>query len=693
MKKDNRILYDFGVYKYTVSDVNNIYQECSKEMKKYDLNDLEFLYDFFKIEKKSRFSYSRNDIIKKLSEEIAIIFLSSNIESVKKEIRKCRRKFYYWGDLPAHIYFINKQLDNHNSNKRLKEDILIDKSFYDYCIACACYLLIIEFEDFNVEKIETDKLWLHKLDFRYAISLKYFSKKYEISENLEVCSDEIFCDIYNELNLFEPKSVYEFLYKELYKCFDNIEKRIRINNEENSALPTLWIYSIKLLSKYNQRVEIGAYKEINPIDSNKFNKIIEDIQNAIVFLDVNNEYDMQFIFSSDINIYLKHIMNYSSVYDIHQYVPEGMLFLIKRIINKYGKKIQEYYQCDSNKFFDIISKFVRKAQHDFETGEICKIPFNSIDSIENKVLESMSSKFQINEGYNNPIQWNKVYSDSEWVIKTNDGFYIIPPIISMLGVYDKIAESLNWIDFGAQIEEAVLDLFQGIQDLKVYNGKYLFEGKVYECDSIIVGKEYALIIESKRKGLSRSAREGTCEDIIKDISDTYFLSQSQAYRMQRAIESSERKIEIYPSSCKIDINEQKNRKFNEEKQIVDCSTVKHFVRISCTGGSFWLASESMITDNIERNIEKYKHTTKYIDEFIIERDKLLAVKDDEHEKMVIKLDKLFLSYDKLYEIVNMLSMEKKGDGLLKGIWQLTRIESKKGDTVNHLSALMDIINQ
>lgn len=692
MKKDNRILYDFDVCKYTVSDINNIYHECSKEMKKYDLNNLEFLYDFFRIEKKSRFPYSRADVTEKLSEEIAIILVSSSVENVKKEIRKCRRKFYYWEDLPAHIYFINEQLDNHNSNKRLKEGILIDKSFYDYCIACACYLLIIEFEDFNVEKIEDDKLWLHKLDFQYTISLKYFSEKYKISENLEICLDEIFCDIYNELNSFEQESVYEFVYKELYKCFGNIEKRIRINNEENSALPTLWLYSIKALSECNQRDETGVYKEINPINSNTFNKIIQDIQNAIILLDVNNEHDIQFIFNSDINIYLKHIMNYSSVYDIHQYVPEGMLFLIKRIISKYGKKIQEYYQCDSNNFFDIISKFVRKAQCDFEKGKICKIPFNSIDSIENKILESMSSKSQINKGYNNPIQWNKVYSDSEWVIKTNDGFYIIPPIISMFGVYDKIAESLNWIDFGAQIEEAVLDLFRGIKDLKVYDGKYIFKEKVYECDAIIVGKEYALIIESKRKGLSRLAREGTCEEIIKDISDTYFSSQSQAYRMQRAIESFGKKIDIYPSSCKIDINEQKNRKFNEKKQIVDCSAVKHFVRISCTGGSFWITSESMITDNIERNIDKYKSKTKHIEKFIMERDKLLTLKDDEHEKRVINLDKLFLSFDKLYEIVNTLSMEKIGDDLLKGIWQLTRIKSKKCDTVNCLSALMDIIN-
>ena len=664
-------------------------------MKKYDLNNLAFLYDLFRIEKKDMFLYSRADVIEKISEGIAIIFASSSEKNVKKEIRKCRRKFYYWEDLPVYIYFINEKLDNYNSNKtnkRLKKDILIDKRFYDYCIECACYMLIIEFENFNIEKIKDDKLYLHKLDFQYATSLKYFSKKYKISENLEINSHEIFCNIYNELEFFEAKSVYELVYKELYKCFDNIEKRIRINNEENSALPTLWLYSIKWFSEYNQRMETGVYKEIKPIDFNKFNKIIEDIQKAIILLDINNEYDMQFIFFSEIDICLKHIMNYSSVYDIHQYVPEGMLFLIEKIINKYSKKIQDYYECDSNKFFDIISKFVRKAQHDFETGKICKIPFNSIDSIENKVLEIMSLKFQINEGYNNPIQWNKVNSDSEWVIKTSDGFYIIPPIISIFGVYDKIAKSLDWIDFGAQIEEAVLDLFKGIKDLKVYAGKYLFEKKVYECDAFVVGKEYALIIESKRKGLSRIARDGTCEEIIKDIFDTYFSSQAQAYRMQRAIEYSGGKIDFYPSSCKIDINEQKNRKLNEKKQIVDCSTVKHFVRISCTGGSFWIASESMIVDNIERNIDKYKNTSEYADKFIMERDNLLMLKDSEHEKKIVKLNKLFISFDKLYDIVNRLSMEKKGDRLLEGIFNLTRNKSKKGNTVDYLSSLIDIMN-
>ena len=100
----------------------------------------------------------------------------------------------------------------------------------------------------------------------------------------------------------------------------------------------------------------------------------------------------------------------------------------------------------------------------------------------------------------------------------------------------------------------------------------------------------------------------------------------------------------------------------------------------------------MIVDNIERNIDKYKNTSEYADKFIMERDNLLMLKDSEHEKKIVKLNKLFISFDKLYDIVNRLSMEKKGDRLLEGIFNLTRNKSKKGNTVDYLSSLIDIMN-
>ena len=185
----------------------------------------------------------------------------------------------------------------------------------------------------------------------------------------------------------------------------------------------------------------------------------------------------------------------------------------------------------------------------------------------------------LNVEYYIPTQWNKVYSDSEWIIKKHDVYYVIPPIISMLGVYDKIGKALDWADFGPQIETAVLDLFKNINGLKEYSGKYLFENRVCECDAIIMGTEYALIIECKRKGISRVARGGSDANIVQDIAETYFSSQAQAYRMQRAIESLGKQVDFYPSECDISTKESQNAKYCEYKQTALFTNVKHFIRI------------------------------------------------------------------------------------------------------------------
>ena len=111
MNEDNRILYDIGNYKYTVSDVSKIYQDCKADIDNCDTNNLQFLYDSFHVKQNNKFVWSLSDIIMNFSETIAVIAKSGDIENIKKEVRKCRRKFYYWGDLPKYIYFINENLD------------------------------------------------------------------------------------------------------------------------------------------------------------------------------------------------------------------------------------------------------------------------------------------------------------------------------------------------------------------------------------------------------------------------------------------------------------------------------------------------------------------------------------------------------------------------------------------------------
>ena len=47
MNEDNRILYDIGNYKYTVSDVSKIYQDCKADIDNCDTNNLQFCMILF----------------------------------------------------------------------------------------------------------------------------------------------------------------------------------------------------------------------------------------------------------------------------------------------------------------------------------------------------------------------------------------------------------------------------------------------------------------------------------------------------------------------------------------------------------------------------------------------------------------------------------------------------------------------
>ena len=693
--EDNRILYDIGNYKFTVSNVSKIYQDCKVDIENCDTNNLQFLYNSFHVKQNSKFAWSLSEIIMSFSETIAAIAKSGDIENIKKEVRKCRRKFFYWGDLPTYIYFINENLDCYNTSKKVDGNIEINREYYDCWIAYACYKYLLDKGNYADSQIEDDKLYRHKLDLEYAEALKLFSYNYKIDCNLRIGIDNIFHNIYSRILEYGPLSFYKKMYKELYKAFDREERRIRINNGVNSELPTLLIYSIRALSDTNAEAETDVYDEAYIPNDNNFQQLLMDTKYAIRLLDVDNEYDLEFLLPSDESDYLEHIMNYSSVYDIHQYVPEGMLFLIQEIIDAYSERLEEYYSCNSKNLHNTISRLVKNAQCDFEAGIISKIPYKSVSNDERNILDLMTANHSLNGEYYIPTQWDKVYSDSEWIIKKQDAYYVIPPIISMFGIYDKIGKALDWIDFGPQIETAVLDLFKNINGLKEYSGKYLFKKQVCECDAIIMGTEYALIIECKRKGISRVARGGSGANVVQDIAETYFSSQAQAYRMQRAIESLGRQIDFYPSECDISTRESQNTKFCEYKQTALFTNVKHFIRISCTGGSFWIASDGGIADHIERHIMEYnvngKKSKAYIDEYMSEQSELLKLPCYEHKEKSIRLNRLFLSFDKLYDIVmTLLKSNKDGDSLLDSIWKLTRISSMKGDSNNHLRMFFNL---
>ena len=228
-----------------------------------------------------------------------------------------------------------------------------------------------------------------------------------IGFDLEINIDDVFYNIYDRIRKYHPVLFYEQICEELYKRFDETEKRIRINNAENVELPTLLMYSIRALSENNkdEDIEMISRKTTYATEQNDFQQILVDARHAITLLDVNNEHDMEFLLPGDESDYLERIMNYSAVYDIHQYVPEGMLFLIRRIMNAHSEKIKTDFGFDAEELYDVMCKLVRTAQSDFENGKVPQIPFESVSGNEQKILELMGAEDFVNKDFYIPTHY------------------------------------------------------------------------------------------------------------------------------------------------------------------------------------------------------------------------------------------------------------------------------------------------
>ena len=678
--EDNRIIFSFGAISFTIPDAVEIYNVCKDALSAHQ-DSLDELYRVFEIKPKNKFAKSRVEITNAISEYLGILENSVEDRSAYlKEIRRARRKFIYWGDVNPCVYGVIDRLHGLRSNRKLVNSVPRDRDFYNQLIECSCYLLLLD-TIYIKDKIEDDKLFKYKADYDYVDAIKRFEREYHVNDDLTIDTETVFSGIYSRIADYGAEHFYKRLCQEILNNFDWEEGRIQVNNAINQEIPILWHYVLKALT------DEGGHSKENGNGVDTFKKLINDVKQAIILLDADSENDLTLLFPNQEEGYLERLYRYSAVYDLHQYDVNGMLFLIKRIITAFPDGIENHYGVSSMNLYQILESIVGKSQVAFLKNGACVMAGDEFDHKTKDILDKMVANKSLNKKFVNPLQWNLVDDDSEWIIKRDGFYYILPPVMSMLGIYDKIGRALGWKDFGPQIETAVIDLFSGVEGVNVYSGKYLFENEVFECDAIILGQEYALLVECKKKGISRQARGGDKLKALEDLSQTYFSSQKQAYHTHRAILDNNRKLELYPAEYDISAKNSHNEKYKEHKQTVDFSHVNRFIRISCTGGSFWITGEVGIAGNIERQIDMgyadYS-VNGYIADFVEERDKLLGLIGN--DSRAVKLDRLFMSFDKLYDLVIKLQVAKKtGDSLLASIWKMTRVQSKKNDTANHLS--------
>ena len=161
-----------------------------------------------------------------------------------------------------------------------------------------------------------------------------------------------------------------------------------------------------------------------------------------------------------------------------------------------------------------------------------------------KILDFLSHTDNLNNSYIEPHDYQKINFFEKPLIKYDSGLFLLPAVSwSAPNFYESLAtflrepyklcfdKSLDEL-LGEKLEEFIAILLNkfGINFIK--SGKYKFNKNNAECDFIIECENSIIIIEVKKKVLTRKSKSGLNYSIFIDLSKSLLYSQVQAGKVE-----------------------------------------------------------------------------------------------------------------------------------------------------------------
>ena len=403
--------------------------------------------------------------------------------------------------------------------------------------------------------------------------------------------------------------------------------------------------NVKINVPYNYLLNLGFRYlkkdgEKDQCVDNKFSSVIKaaeslcfvlyPVQSYTVWEDIfhkNREYAQFF----------KDLIFKESIFNLPQVSADHVEKVCEFIINKLNKKITcpiIGYSLDD--YLSVLKYFLGKAKNDkcvfFQRNHL-----NAV--VKDKVLDNILSDIsqgceKANAGYLYPSDYERVNYWQKPIIKCKGGQYaILPRTIGMVGFYEALMTKLRIKDknidnkIGVFVEEYVKQNLQehGITPLF---GNYAVPGEDGECDIVIESKRGIVLIESKKKPLTRSSKSGRDYQILIDLSNSLIDSQLQCMRTEKILKS-KGYIDLY---C----NGKTNRIIYKNQPIC---------RVTLTFGNYGPIQDRMMVMQILHefcNITFTKNTNKFSK---VKNGKEIAQKMD----MVEKKQKKLIDYLKYFD--------------------------------------------
>lgn len=329
----------------------------------------------------------------------------------------------------------------------------------------------------------------------------------------------------------------EKAYSETFERYKITRSVSTIENDQKPQIP--FGYLLNLCVKY------PYFAKDSEKHSNEFKSII-DLATKITFsvygAQPYSQWESILLDGDKMIKFLTNVALWDSIYSIPQCKPTTALEIAFGIFNPLPDEI---FEQDFG-FSRIEVKLVTQKVNDQLKNKkgIFIIDFDKLDKklyrlkrekIES-ILDIMSHMKEANKEYNEPADYLKIDFNFKPFIKIGKLQYLVmdkswssPSYFESLAA--KIRESNKNLDqqLGHPMEDFLHDKFKE-KGILALTGEYSYMGKEGECDFLIETEKAIILIEAKKKVLTRKSKSGSDIEIILDLSDSILEAQRQAGR-------------------------------------------------------------------------------------------------------------------------------------------------------------------
>lgn len=350
--------------------------------------------------------------------------------------------------------------------------------------------------------------------------------------------------------------------------------------------------------------------------------------------------------------YLRDLVYRESIFNLHQSSPVFIL----HFLNFIGKSEEELNGAGVADLLKIVSQILKISK----MNQFAKLNLKGLSRVRleclklDYILKRISiSADEINADFLSPTDYDKVNFWNFPVVKMTDGSYwVLPTSIASRCCYEAFVDYIRGKDKGIDsrigkdyMEKFVASLFAK-SHCEYLQGEYTVEiapGDVEdgECDGMVTSDDHIFLLEIKKKGLARAARQGNDADILLDIAGALLDSQVQTFRTEIALVKTGE-----PPYAPLELRD------NEKSEHISLDGRK-IDRLSVALFPFGDMQDRVLMEEVMKTLVKYRFKYNSVIDPTWNKDEKKKAKD-----RIKSFDKLKDKQDKLSLYLDILQLKK-----------------------------------